>query len=138
MRISDWSSDVCSSDLNVDGWHQIAQLIVRVNPDIIRFGETRDTEVLRQAIAQAFAGKLVVTTVHATNAPQILPRFLQLPGSPPISPDVVFAPDLHKALVSQRLPGLLCGCSMPLAQVRPGNSAEARGGQGGVSTCRSR
>src|SRR3546814_13895629 len=70
MRISDWSSDVCSSDLNVDGWHQIAQLIVRVNPDIIRFGETRDTEVLRQAIAQAFAGKLVVTTVHATNAPQ--------------------------------------------------------------------
>ena len=108
------------TDTNVDGWHQIAQLIVRVNPDIIRFGETRDTEVLRQAIAQAFAGKLVVTTVHATNAPQILPRFLQLPGSPPISPDVVFAPDLHKALMSQRLPGLLCGCSMPLAEVPPG------------------
>src|SRR3546814_18275626 len=75
------------TDPNVDGWHQIAQLIVRLNPDIIRFGETRDTEVLRQAIAQAFAGKLLVTTVHATHAPQILPPFLQLPTPPPITPD---------------------------------------------------
>ncbi len=108
------------SDANLDGWQQIAALIVRVNPDIVRFGETRDAEVLRQAIAQAFAGKLVVTTTHATNAQVIPQRFLQLPGSPPISADMIFAPDLHKGFMSQRLPALLCDCAIPLAAVPAG------------------
>jgi len=110
------------SDTNVDGWAQIAGLIVRVNPDIVRFGETRDADVLRQVIAQAFAGKLVLTTVHATNALVIPQRFMQLPGSFPVSPDMIFAPDLHKAFMSQRLPAVLCECSIPFADVQPGAS----------------
>lgn len=108
------------TDTNANGWQQIAALIVRVNPDIIRFGETRDTEVLRQAIAQSFAGKLVFTTTHATNALGNLQRFLQLPGSQPLSADIVFAPDLHKALMSQRLPARLCSCAFRYADLPVG------------------
>src|SRR3546814_11226232 len=38
-----------TTDTNVEGWPQLDQLIVVVNTDIIRFGETRDTEDNRHA-----------------------------------------------------------------------------------------
>lgn len=131
-ELEDWMNyaDV-RSDTEEDGWAQIAGLIVRVNPDIVRFGETRDADVLRQVIAQAFAGKLVLTTVHATNALVIPQRFLQLPGSFPVSPDMVFAPDLHKAFMSQRLPAVLCDCSIPFSEFPHGMSP-------GIDTIRDR
>src|SRR3546814_12152626 len=64
MRISDWSSDVCSSDLQ--------------DPDIIMIGEMRDLETARIAIQSALTGHLVLSTLHTNNAAGGITRMLDM------------------------------------------------------------
>jgi twitching motility protein PilT len=52
--------------------------MMRQDPDVILIGEIRDTFSLTTALRAADTGHLVFTTVHATNAPMTISRFVSL------------------------------------------------------------
>ena len=51
---------------------------LRQRPDVILFGEIRDTESLRNAIALAETGHLVMTTIHARSAEQSVNKIISM------------------------------------------------------------
>ncbi len=56
--------------------------ILRQDPDIIMVGEIRDEETANIAINAAMTGHLVLTTLHANDAPTTLPRLLDMKIEP--------------------------------------------------------
>jgi twitching motility protein PilT len=50
--------------------------VLRQDPDIIMIGEMRDSTSFTAALSGADTGHLVLSTVHATNAPQVVGRIL--------------------------------------------------------------
>lgn len=80
--------------------------ILRHDPDRILVGEIRDAETARIAVQAALTGHLVMTTIHANNALDVLSRFKQFAIDPY---DVVSA---LVGVVAQRLVRQLCShCS---------------------------
>src|SRR3546814_19867917 len=99
MRIGDWSSDVCSSDLMLKAWNTghpggIALLRPRTSPTMIRSGRRRSVERTRSAIVTADrksvvsgksvsvrvdldGGRIIKTKIHLTHTthPPVI-RFL--------------------------------------------------------------
>lgn len=51
---------------------------LRQRPDVILFGEIRDTESLRNAIALAETGHLVMTTIHSRSAEQSINKIISM------------------------------------------------------------
>ena len=51
---------------------------MRQRPDVILFGETRDTESLKNAIALAETGHLVLTTIHSRSAEQTINKIISM------------------------------------------------------------
>src|SRR3546814_12046862 len=79
MRISDWSSDVCSSDLTYHGWFKVAAISV-LTDELIRFSDPSAENYVRDALADvlvarmdtdfidpAFAGSANVSPASITN-----------------------------------------------------------------------
>src|SRR3546814_18190236 len=119
MRISDWSSDVCSSDLGtrniltvedpveyaIEGVGQTQvndkvglsfatglRAILRQDPDVVMVGEIRDRETADIAVQASLTGHLVLSTVHTTQAVGPLPRLRAMkiePFPPPSTPPAV-------------------------------------------------
>lgn len=56
--------------------------ILRHDPDRIMVGEIRDTETAQIAVQSALTGHLVLTTVHANNAFDVIGRFLNMGVDP--------------------------------------------------------
>jgi len=56
--------------------------ILRQDPDIIMVGEIRDEETAGMAINSAMTGHLVLSTLHANDAPTTLPRLLDMKIEP--------------------------------------------------------
>jgi type IV pilus assembly protein PilB len=56
--------------------------IVRQDPDIIMVGEIRDKETADIAINSAMTGHLVLSTLHANDAPTAFSRFLEMGAKP--------------------------------------------------------
>lgn len=52
--------------------------LLRQDPDVIMIGEMRDEETAAIAASAALSGQLVLTTLHATDAPRSLDRLLEL------------------------------------------------------------
>ena len=52
--------------------------ILRQDPDVIMVGEMRDPETASISLQAALTGHLVLTTLHANNAPASLPRLLDM------------------------------------------------------------
>src|SRR3546814_20437553 len=52
MRISDWSSDVCSSDLEASGWQHDRQTLQRTEIVALRFRQADDQREALVAIEQ--------------------------------------------------------------------------------------
>ncbi len=52
--------------------------ILRQDPDIVLIGELRDTETAEIAIKAALTGHLVLSTLHANDAPSTIPRLLDM------------------------------------------------------------
>jgi type II secretory ATPase GspE/PulE/Tfp pilus assembly ATPase PilB-like protein len=76
--------------------------LLRHDPDIILVGEMRDQETAQIGLGAALAGRLVLTTLHATTAAGTIPRLLAMGAEPlAISSAVTM-------LVSQRLVRVLC------------------------------
>jgi twitching motility protein PilU len=76
---------------------------MREAPDVILIGEVRDREAMQAALNLAGTGHLVITTLHANNAPETLDRIINM-----------FRQDQHRqvfmdlsqylrAIISQRL-----------------------------------
>ncbi len=59
-------------------FHVAIRAFLRQDPDIILVGEVRDPETAHAALEAALTGHLVLTTVHANTAVQVVHRFVQL------------------------------------------------------------
>ncbi len=82
--------------------------ILRHDPDAIMVGEVRDPETAAIAVQAALTGHLVLTTVHANHAFDVIGRFLHM-GADPHN----FVSALN-CIVAQRLLRLLCReCKAP-------------------------
>jgi type IV pilus assembly protein PilB len=82
--------------------------ILRSDPDIVMVGEIRDPETAAIAIRAALTGHLVLSTLHANDAPSTLTRLAELGVEPYISSQAVLG------AVAQRLVRRLClKCKRP-------------------------
>lgn len=82
--------------------------ILRHDPDKIMVGEIRDSETAQIAVQSALTGHLVLTSVHANNAFDVIGRFLNM-GVDPYS----FVSALN-IVVAQRLLRVICPqCAAP-------------------------
>lgn len=59
-------------------YHDTLRQILRHDPDVIMIGEIRDEETANIALTCALTGHLVLTTIHASNAPLSIKRFMNL------------------------------------------------------------
>ncbi len=83
--------------------------ILRHDPDKIMVGEIRDVETAQIAIQSALTGHLVLSTVHANNAFDVIGRFVNM-GIEPYN----FVSSLH-CIMAQRLVRSLCqNCKTPV------------------------
>lgn len=76
--------------------------ILRQDPDVIMVGEIRDEETAETAIHAALTGHLVFSTLHTNNAPDSIPRLLDMNVKPN-----VLAPALN-VVIAQRLVRKVC------------------------------
>src|SRR3546814_9600129 len=97
MRISDWSSDVCSSDL------------------CIRIGESRDLETMSTTIDAALTGHTVYTTLHTNGVAENIQRVTGM-----------FPDSIRQERVLALLESLHMIVSQQLVQTMDGRCAEAR------------
>jgi type II secretory ATPase GspE/PulE/Tfp pilus assembly ATPase PilB-like protein len=76
--------------------------VLRHDPDVLLVGEVRDRETAQLAVEAAQTGHLVLTTLHAIDAPAALTRLVEL-GVP-----VGLLADTVRLVVAQRLLALPC------------------------------
>ncbi len=76
--------------------------ILRIDPDIVLVGETRDRVSAENVYRLALIGKLVFTSVHANDSPGVISRFMNLG----IEPYQIAASTI--LILSQRLVRVLC------------------------------
>jgi len=75
---------------------------LRQDPDVILIGEIRDSETAEKAIEASNTGHLVLTTLHANNSSQAIPRIKSL------GIDMFQFADALRMVVSQRILRILC------------------------------
>ncbi len=76
--------------------------IVRQDPDVIMVGEMRDKETIDTAINSALTGHLVLSTMHANDAPTAFSRFSEMGAKPYLVASSV------NTVVAQRLVQIIC------------------------------
>jgi type IV pilus assembly protein PilB len=82
--------------------------LLRADPDIVMVGEIRDTETAQIAIESALTGHLVLTTLHANDAPLAAARLIEMGIEPFLVTSSV------ECVVAQRLVRRLCECKQPV------------------------
>ncbi len=75
---------------------------LRQDPNVLMIGEMRDGETAKVALSAALSGQLVMTTLHASDAPRAIERLIELGAQPH-----AIAAGLS-AVVAQRLVRRLC------------------------------
>jgi type IV pilus assembly protein PilB len=78
--------------------------LLRADPDIVMAGEIRDPETAKIAIESALTGHLVLTTLHANDAPLAAARLIEMGMEPFLVTSSV------ECVVAQRLVRRLCEC----------------------------
>ncbi|MCX5642757.1 MAG: PilT/PilU family type 4a pilus ATPase [Candidatus Omnitrophica bacterium] len=63
-------------EVDVGSFKEALRYVVRQDPDVILIGEIRDEETVKFALRGAETGRLVLGTVHSTNATQTIERIL--------------------------------------------------------------
>jgi type IV pilus assembly protein PilB len=86
--------------------------LLRSDPDIVMVGEIRDSETAQIAIESALTGHLVLTTLHANNAPLAPARLIDMGIEPFLVTSGV------ECVVAQRLVRRLCDCKQPVKLTR--------------------
>jgi type IV pilus assembly protein PilB len=82
--------------------------LLRSDPDIVMVGEVRDPETAQIAIESALTGHLVMTTLHANDAPLAAARLVEMGIEPFLVTSSVVG------VVAQRLVRKLCDCKTPV------------------------
>jgi type IV pilus assembly protein PilB len=82
--------------------------LLRADPDIVMVGEIRDPETAQIAIESALTGHLVLTTLHANDAPLAAARLIEMGMEPFLVTSSV------ECVVAQRLVRKLCECKQPV------------------------
>jgi twitching motility protein PilT len=79
---SDRRAVVCQREIGLDAptYHVALRAALRQDPDVILIGEVRDEETAMTALRAAETGHLVLCTMHTTNAPETVQRFIDLFG----------------------------------------------------------
>jgi type IV pilus assembly protein PilB len=99
--------------------------LLRADPDVVMVGEIRDAETAQIAIESALTGHLVMTTLHANNAPLAAARLVEMGVEPYLVTSSV------ACVVAQRLVRKLCDCKRPVklskAMLEDNGFAVARG-----------
>lgn len=89
----------------------MARTALRMDPDIIVLGETRDEDTAAVMIRAAMTGHLVLTTVHANTSPEVIGRLADLG----VSRNLLSGPNVIVCLICQRLVPTLCtSCSISI------------------------
>ena len=91
--------------------------ILRQDPDVVMVGEIRDLETAEMAFEAAQNGRLVLSTLHTSDAPGAITRLIEMGV-----PAYVIASSLV-AVLAQRLVRRLCECKT----MNPDGSATAKG-----------
>jgi type II secretory ATPase GspE/PulE/Tfp pilus assembly ATPase PilB-like protein len=94
--------------------------VLRQDPEVIMLGEIRDGETAQVAVQAALTGHLILSTIHAPSAPEVMLRVLHLGVEPYLAASVL------NVVLEQRLLRRLCECKQPDAGV-PGQPFRARG-----------
>lgn len=100
---------------------ELERSILRQDPDILIFGEIRDADSARAALAFAESGHLVISTIHANSVIQVPERFLSLIDAQHRSDSEFLLAHFLKVVVHQRLVRKLCKCAVDL---HPDESAD--------------
>jgi type IV pilus assembly protein PilB len=120
------------------GFAPLLRSVLRQDPNIILVGEIRDPETAHVAVQAALTGHLLLSTLHTTDAPEVLLRLME------IGIEYYYVREVVKLIVAQRLVRQLCGhCSTdyePSEQDCLELGVEAGGGSvfkaaGGCSHC---
>ena len=82
--------------------------MLRTDPDVVMVGEIRDVETAQTAIESALTGHLVLTTLHANDAPLAAARLIEMGIEPFLVTSSV------ECVVAQRLVRRLCECKHPV------------------------
>jgi type II secretory ATPase GspE/PulE/Tfp pilus assembly ATPase PilB-like protein len=101
--------------------------LLRHDPDVLLVGEVRDTETARLAVEAAQTGHLVLTTLHAIDAPAALTRLSELGVPTGLLADTVWL------IVAQRLLALPCPDCSPGDGGSDGDSDTGSGAVAGGS-----
>ncbi len=86
--------------------------MVRADPDVIMVGEVRDAETAQISTESALTGHLVLTTLHANDAPLAASRLIDMGIEPFLVTSSV------ECIVAQRLVRRLCECKQPVKLTR--------------------
>jgi len=76
--------------------------VLRQDPDIIMVGEIRDEETANLVTHAALTGHIVLSTLHTSNAPGVIPRLVDMGIKPYLIPPVL------QLAIAQRLVRRLC------------------------------
>jgi len=82
----------------------VMRAFLRLDPDVIMVGESRDLETVSMGIEASLTGHLVLSTLHTNSAPESIVRLLDM-GMDPFN----FA-DALLGVLAQRLAKKLCAC----------------------------
>ncbi len=97
--------------------------LLRHDPDVLLVGEVRDRETARLAVEAAQTGHLVLTSLHAVDAPSALTRLHELDVPPGLIAETL------RLVVAQRL------LAVPCPDCSPGSAPGAVPGAGGCAGC---
>ena len=88
---------------NIDlGFAPLLRSVLRQDPNVILVGEIRDPETAHVAVQAALTGHLLLSTLHTTDAPEVLLRLMET------GVEYFYVREVVKLIVAQRLARKLC------------------------------
>lgn len=95
---------------------ELERSILRQDPDILIFGEIRDADSARAALAFAESGHLVISTIHANSVIQVSERFLSMIDPAHRMDSEFLLAHFLRIIIHQRLVRKLCSCSRSVSE----------------------
>ena len=92
------------------GFSELLPPLLRQDPDVIMVGEIRDAPTAQTALTAAITGHLVLSTVHATNAIEVITRLDQLQAEKRLIASAV------RLIIAQRLVPMNCSACRGAAE----------------------
>ncbi len=106
-----------SIGVDVDTFNDAVTGALRHDPDVILIGEMRDSDTIRAAINAAATGHLVITTLHASTASEVVNRIVSF--FDPVERDLVKLQlrDALQCVICQRLVPRIGGGRVPAMEI---------------------